>query len=123
LHATAILAIALKAGGGHQGLTYFVSHYVMPATAQDDFMENARLLVFETYCRIHQCIDLQMLADKLGMDKQAAETWVVNLIRNARLNAKIDSKVFLLLAVAAHLPTVHLELHSCRQPLHDNATV
>lgn len=34
-----------------------------------------------------------MLADKLGMDKQAAETWVVNLIRNARLNAKIDSKV------------------------------
>lgn len=24
---------------------------------------------------------------------QAAETWVVNLIRNARLNAKIDSKV------------------------------
>ena len=56
-------------------------------------MENARLLVFETYCRIHQCIDLQMLADKLGMDKQAAETWVVNLIRNARLNAKIDSKV------------------------------
>jgi translation initiation factor 3 subunit E len=61
--------------------------------AQDDFMENARLLVFETYCRIHQCIDLQMLADKLGMDKQAAETWVVNLIRNARLNAKIDSKV------------------------------
>lgn len=59
---------------------------------KDDFVENARLLIFETYCRIHQCIDLQMLADKLGMDKQAAETWVVNLIRNARLNAKIDSK-------------------------------
>ena len=60
---------------------------------QDDFVENARLLIFETYCRIHQCIDLQMLAAKLNMDKAAAETWVVNLIRNARLNAKIDSKV------------------------------
>ena len=56
-------------------------------------MENARLLIFETYCRIHQCIDLAMLADKLNMDKSAAETWVVNLIRNARLNAKIDSQV------------------------------
>lgn len=33
-------------------------------------MENARLLIFETYCRIHQCIDLQMLADKLNMDPQ-----------------------------------------------------
>ena len=66
-------------------------------------MENARLLVFETYCRIHQCIDLQMLADKLGMDKQAAETWVVNLIRNARLNAKIDSKVLVRLPIAVHV--------------------
>ena len=27
---------------------------------QDDFVENARLLIFETYCRIHQCIDLQV---------------------------------------------------------------
>ncbi len=60
---------------------------------QEEFVENARLLIFETYCRIHQCIDLAMLADKLNMDKSAAETWVVNLIRNARLNAKIDSQV------------------------------
>ena len=67
-------------------------------------MENARLLIFETYCRIHQCIDLGMLADKLNMEKSAAETWVVNLIRNARLNAKIDSQVPLPRLVAATWP-------------------
>ncbi|KAK9825491.1 hypothetical protein WJX74_001021 [Apatococcus lobatus] len=57
-----------------------------------EFVENARLFIFETYCRIHQCIDLQMLSQKLNMDEEAAEKWIVNLIRNARLNAKIDSK-------------------------------
>ena len=60
---------------------------------QDEFVDNARLLVFEAYCRIHQCIDLRMLAAKLNMDESAAEKWVVNLIRNADLNAKIDSQV------------------------------
>mmetsp|Transcript_624 Transcript_624/g.1823 ORF Transcript_624/g.1823 Transcript_624/m.1823 type:complete len:429 (+) Transcript_624:133-1419(+) len=59
---------------------------------REEFVENARLLIFETYCRIHQCIDLGMLADKLNMERSEAETWVVNLIRNARLNAKIDSQ-------------------------------
>jgi len=33
-----------------------------------------------------------MLAEKLNMDQEAAERWIVNLIRNARLDAKIDSK-------------------------------
>lgn len=25
----------------------------------DDFIENARLLIFETFCRIHQCISIK----------------------------------------------------------------
>jgi translation initiation factor 3 subunit E len=33
-----------------------------------------------------------MLAEKLNMDQESAERWIVNLIRNARLDAKIDSK-------------------------------
>eukprot|EP00112_Aurelia_sp_Birch-Aquarium-sp1_P004518 Seg1512.4 transcript_id=Seg1512.4/GoldUCD/mRNA.D3Y31 product="Lysosomal-associated transmembrane protein 4A" protein_id=Seg1512.4/GoldUCD/D3Y31 len=33
-----------------------------------------------------------MLAEKLNMTPEAAEKWIVNLIRNARLDAKIDSK-------------------------------
>mmetsp|Transcript_48980 Transcript_48980/g.156828 ORF Transcript_48980/g.156828 Transcript_48980/m.156828 type:complete len:345 (+) Transcript_48980:184-1218(+) len=59
---------------------------------RDEFIENARWFIFETYCRIHQCIDIKMLGEKLNMEEEAAERWIVNLIRNARLNAKIDSE-------------------------------
>merc|ERR1719411_2331475 len=58
----------------------------------DDFIENARLFIFETFCRINQCISIKMLAEKLNMKPEEAERWIVNLIRNARLDAKIDSK-------------------------------
>lgn len=34
-----------------------------------------------------------MLAEKLNMSPEEAEKWIVNLIRNARLDAKIDSKL------------------------------
>jgi len=61
------------------------------SSCRDEFMENARLCIFETYCRIHQKIDIAMLAEKLNMDQQTAERWIVNLVRNARLDAKIDS--------------------------------
>ena len=56
------------------------------------FMEEARVFVFENYCRIHDKIDLNTLADKLAMDQEAAERWIVDLIRNALLDAKIDSE-------------------------------
>ncbi|ERN00527.1 hypothetical protein AMTRI_Chr07g77760 [Amborella trichopoda] len=59
---------------------------------RDEFLENARLFIFETYCRIHQCIDIRMLAEKLNMSDDEAERWIVNLVRNAKLDAKIDSK-------------------------------
>ena len=58
-----------------------------------DFMESARLAIFEMYCRVHSTIDIQMLASKLAMEEDGeAEKWIVNLIRNARLDAKIDSQ-------------------------------
>lgn len=34
-----------------------------------------------------------MLAEKLNMSPEEAERWIVNLIRQARLDAKIDSKL------------------------------
>ena len=55
------------------------------------FMEEARVFVFENYCRIHNKIDLKALGEKLAMDQVAAERWIVDLIRNADLDAKIDS--------------------------------
>ncbi len=33
-----------------------------------------------------------MLAEKLNMNVDDAESWIVNLIRNAEMDAKIDSK-------------------------------
>ncbi|XP_067012368.1 eukaryotic translation initiation factor 3 subunit E [Anabrus simplex] len=59
----------------------------------EEFVENARLMIFETFCRIHQCISIGMLAEKLNMNPDEAECWIVNLIRNAQLDAKIDSKL------------------------------
>merc|ERR1719195_848302 len=59
----------------------------------DDFIENSRLMIFETFCRIHQCISISMLAEKLNMSTEEAERWIVNLIRNAKLDAKIDSQL------------------------------
>eukprot|EP01094_Clydonella_sp_ATCC50884_P001548 TRINITY_DN1115_c0_g1_i1.p1 TRINITY_DN1115_c0_g1~~TRINITY_DN1115_c0_g1_i1.p1 ORF type:complete len:430 (-),score=184.80 TRINITY_DN1115_c0_g1_i1:118-1407(-) len=58
---------------------------------RDEFIENARIFMFETYCRIHKVIDIKMLSHNLNMDADEAERWIVNLIRNAHLDAKIDS--------------------------------
>jgi translation initiation factor 3 subunit E len=58
-----------------------------------DFMEAARLAIFEMYCRVHRTIDMKALSSKLAMQEDGeAEKWIVNLIRNARLDAKIDSQ-------------------------------
>lgn len=59
---------------------------------RQDFLDNAKQYIFESYCRIHRVIDVQLLATQLNMDKASAEKWIVNLIRNARYAAKIDSK-------------------------------
>lgn len=56
------------------------------------FMEEARVFVFENYCRIHNKIDLSALGTKLAMNQEEAERWIVDLIRNAELDAKIDSQ-------------------------------
>jgi len=57
-----------------------------------EFEENARLLIFETYCRIHQCINIEMISTKLNMEAQDAELWIVKLIQGAKLDARIDSE-------------------------------
>jgi translation initiation factor 3 subunit E len=58
---------------------------------KDEFIENARLMIFETYCKIHSRIDISLLSEKLSMKQEEAERWIVNLVRNARFDAKIDS--------------------------------
>ncbi|KAK4783572.1 hypothetical protein SAY86_007946 [Trapa natans] len=59
---------------------------------RDEFIENARLFIFETYCRIHRRIDMGVLAEKLNLNYEEAERWIVSLIRGSKLDAKIDSE-------------------------------
>ena len=56
------------------------------------FMEEARVFVFENYCRIHHKVDLKDVGEKLAMDSERAERWIVDIIRSAMLDAKIDSE-------------------------------
>lgn len=59
---------------------------------RDEFVAAARTLLFETYCRVHQSIDLKLLAGQLHMTVDEAERWVVDLIRSAQLDARVDSR-------------------------------
>ncbi|KYR00313.1 proteasome component region PCI domain-containing protein [Tieghemostelium lacteum] len=63
------------------------------ASGLEDFMENARVCIFETYCNIHENIDIDMLSKNLGISEnpEKCERWIVEAIRQARFNAKIDS--------------------------------
>ncbi|CRH00384.1 eukaryotic translation initiation factor 3, subunit 6, putative [Plasmodium relictum] len=54
--------------------------------------EQSRFIIFETYCRIHKSINIDMIANKVNLSRDDAEKWIVNLIRNAKLDAKIDSE-------------------------------
>ncbi|KAL2016609.1 hypothetical protein VTK56DRAFT_3266 [Thermocarpiscus australiensis] len=58
----------------------------------DDFVDSARHLIFESYCKIHARISLTDLSARLGLSADAAEKWIVNLIRDTKLDAKIDYK-------------------------------
>merc|ERR1712054_60554 len=75
----------------------------------EDFEENARLLIFEAYCRIHQCINIAMIATKLNMEAQEAELWIVKLIQSAKLDARIDSEKSRVVMMKAQA-TVHQQV-------------
>ena len=76
---------------------------------RDEFLDNARYLISEAYCRIHQKIDIgcvsnilsvslsdssapSHLSERLNLPRGEGEKWIVNLIRETRMgaNAKID---------------------------------
>uniref|UniRef100_A0A0E0EBP2 Eukaryotic translation initiation factor 3 subunit E n=1 Tax=Oryza meridionalis TaxID=40149 RepID=A0A0E0EBP2_9ORYZ len=69
---------------------------------RDEFLENAHLLIFESYCRIHRCIDIGMLSEKLKMSYNEAELWIMNLVSNSKLDAMIDSASGTLIMTANH---------------------
>ncbi|KAI8324162.1 eukaryotic translation initiation factor 3, subunit 6 [Martensiomyces pterosporus] len=60
--------------------------------AVEDFVENARFFFAEVYCRIHKRIDMAGLTKKLNMKQEEGEKWIVKLIRDTRIDAKVDFK-------------------------------
>lgn len=77
--------------------------------SKDDFMQNARMSIFDVYCRIHQKIDIEMLGIKLHLSKEEAERWVVDLIRNCQLDARINSESGTVV-MGAHYPSIYQQV-------------
>jgi len=69
----------------------FASDFFLAGIAAE-LLEQARQLVFETYARIHQCVDIGVLAQRLDIKEEESEQKIVELIKNARVDVKIDSK-------------------------------
>ncbi|EPQ51138.1 eukaryotic translation initiation factor 3, subunit 6 [Gloeophyllum trabeum ATCC 11539] len=59
---------------------------------REDFLDNARYLISEAYCRIHHRIDIGDLSERLNLSRDEGEKWIVNLIRETRMgaDARID---------------------------------
>jgi len=54
------------------------------------FTDRARHFMSEVYCRIHHKIDIADLSSRLGLSAEEGERWIVELVRDARLDAKVD---------------------------------
>ncbi|ROT38403.1 eukaryotic translation initiation factor 3 subunit E [Sodiomyces alkalinus F11] len=65
--------------------------FFLAATA-DAFVDAARHLICESYCKIFSRMNIRDLSAKLGLNPDDGEKWIVNLIRETRLDAKIDSR-------------------------------
>ena len=65
-------------------------YFLRPLKAE--FLENGKFYTFETYCRIHSQIDIKVLGEKLGLSTEDAEKWIISLIRETKLDAKINSE-------------------------------
>ncbi|KAJ2974603.1 hypothetical protein NQ176_g5968 [Zarea fungicola] len=62
------------------------------SASADAFVEAARHLICESYCKIFSRMNIRDLSAKLGLNPDDGEKWIVNLIRETRLDAKIDSQ-------------------------------
>ena len=57
----------------------------------DLVVENCKKMYFEVYCKIYNSVEIQAVADFLGTTPEAAEVWLVNLIRKNNIKAVVDS--------------------------------
>jgi len=55
------------------------------------FLNKARQMLFEEQLRLHRQLSLASVAKQLRMGTSDAEVWLVNLIREAKIDAKVNS--------------------------------
>jgi len=67
----------------------FTNDYFL-AKRTDQIINNAQTLFFEAFCKVYRKVNIKMVAEYLGVNQEEAEVWIVNLIRNANMEAKID---------------------------------
>lgn len=71
---------------------------------KDLFLDNCRSLIFEPFCKLHNCIDTNLLASKLNVSSEKSEEWIVQLIRTAKIDAKIDTQAHQVLIGSQSVP-------------------
>lgn len=75
-----------------------------------DFMKSARLLMFETYCRVHKCIDINELGTRLDLDIDGdLQPEIMKLIKDCKVEAKIDAGKNQVVMTTGN-PTVHQQI-------------
>mmetsp|Transcript_21380 Transcript_21380/g.31804 ORF Transcript_21380/g.31804 Transcript_21380/m.31804 type:complete len:456 (-) Transcript_21380:186-1553(-) len=83
-----------------------VDYFLGKPSMQTKFFKNARHLIFELYCRIHKRIDVALLAKRLNLDQKDTDKALVDLIRSAPFEGKIDSKKNQLV-ISTQYPSIH----------------
>jgi PCI domain len=53
-------------------------------------VENCKKMYFEVYCKMYNSVDLTTVATFLGIDKESAEIWIVNLLRKNNISARMS---------------------------------
>jgi translation initiation factor 3 subunit E len=56
----------------------------------ETFLTNARHLISEVYCKVHQRINLNDISKSLNLTREEGEKLIANLIKETKMDAKID---------------------------------
>ena len=59
--------------------------------SRQDFLSNAQRMMYEDYLRVHKTVDINSLARQLNKSPAEAEVWLVDLLREAKIEGQIDS--------------------------------
>mmetsp|Transcript_8442 Transcript_8442/g.16580 ORF Transcript_8442/g.16580 Transcript_8442/m.16580 type:complete len:458 (-) Transcript_8442:147-1520(-) len=83
-----------------------VDFFLCKPALREKFLASSRHLMFELYCRTHKRIDISTLAKRLNLDEKDTDKALVDLIRSAPFEGKINSKKNLLV-VATEYPSIY----------------